>query len=157
MNYHGLVKAKRSPQNPVTDREAVSLDQGVAMLLQRFKLEPSIIAGSPYADLHANDVGLLVMLRQPEKWSVRRIAQSLGAPISTISSALDRLENRGLVTRGHVAEDRRMVRIELSPAGHRLVTKIRTNQVEVCRSMLALLDARDRENLIRLVTRLAHG
>jgi hypothetical protein len=93
------VKAKRATENPVTDREAVSLDEGVAMLLQKFKLEPSIVAGSPYADLHANDVGLLVMLRQPEKWSVRRIALSLGAPITTISSALDRLESRGLVIR----------------------------------------------------------
>jgi MarR family transcriptional regulator, lower aerobic nicotinate degradation pathway regulator len=141
----------------VTDREAMSLDEGVAMLLQKFKLEPSIIAGSPYATLHANDVGLLVMLRQPEKWSVRRIAQTLGAPITTVSSALDRLESRGLVTRGQVAEDRRMVRIELSAAGHRLVTKIRSNQVEVCRSMLALLDPPDRESLIRLVSRLAQA
>jgi DNA-binding MarR family transcriptional regulator len=48
-----------------------------------------------------------------------------------------------------------MVRIELSAAGHRLVTKIRSNQVEVCRSMLALLDPQDRESLIRLVSQLA--
>jgi DNA-binding MarR family transcriptional regulator len=149
------VKAKPASESPVTDREAVSLDEGVAMLLQRFKLEPSVIAGSPYADLHANDVGLLVMLRQPEEWSVRRIAQSLGAPISTISSALDRLDKRGLVTRGHIAKDRRMVRIELSATGRRLVTKIRASQVEACRAMLALLDPRDREILIRLVTQLA--
>lgn len=127
------------------------------MLLQRFKLEPSIIAGSPYADLHANDVGLLVVLRQPEEWSVRRIAQSLASPISTISSALDRLENRGLITRGRVAEDRRLVRIELSPAGHRLATKIRASQVEVCRTMLSHLGARDREDLIRVVAQLARG
>ena len=43
------------------------------------------MAGSPYADLHVNDVGLLVMISGPETWSVRKIAQSLGAPISTIS------------------------------------------------------------------------
>ena len=141
----------------VSDPEAVALDEGIALLLQRFKLEPSIIAGSPYADLHANDVGLLVVLRQPEKWSVRRIAQSLGAPISTISSALDRLESRGLITRGRVAEDRRLVRIELSPAGQRLATKIRASQVEVCRAMLSRLGARDRADLIRVVTQLARG
>ena len=141
----------------VSDPEAVALDEGIALLLQRFKLEPSIIAGSPYADLHANDVGLLVVLRQPEKWSVRRIAQSLGAPISTISSALDRLESRGLITRGRVAEDRRLVRIELSSSGQRLATKIRASQVEVCRAMLSRLDARDRADLIRVVTQIAHG
>jgi DNA-binding MarR family transcriptional regulator len=129
----------------------------VATLLQRFKLEPSIIAGNPYADLHANDVGLLVVIRQPEKWNVHGIAQSLGAPISTISSALDRLEKRGLVARRRLPGDRRVVHIELKAAGHRLVAKIRASQIEVCRAMLARLSARDREDLIRLVAQLAHG
>jgi DNA-binding MarR family transcriptional regulator len=151
------VKAKQLPKDPVSDREATALDEGVAMLLQRFKLEPGIIAGSPYASLHANDVGLLVMLRQPEQWSVRRIAQALDAPISTVSSALDRLEKRSLISRSHGVEDRRIVRIELTAAGQRLVGKIRSSQVEACRAMLSQLKADDRESLIRLVTQLAQG
>src|SRR5258708_6011509 len=141
----------------VSDRLALALDESVATLLQRFKLEPSIIAGNAYADLHANDVGLLVVIRGPEKWNVHRIAQSLGAPISTISSALDRLEKRGLVARRRLPGDRRVVHIELTAAGHRLVAKIRGQQVEVCRDMLARLGERDREELIRLVAQLAQG
>ncbi len=78
-----------------------------------------------------------------------------GAPISTISSALDRLEKRGLVVRQRRPGDRRVVHIELTSAGHRLVAKIRAQQVEVCREMLARLSADDREDLIRLVARLA--
>jgi DNA-binding MarR family transcriptional regulator len=143
--------------NSVSDRQALALDEGVATLLQRFKLEPSIIAGSPYSDLHTNDVGLLVAIRGPEKWNVRRIAQSLGAPFSTISSALDRLEKRHLVARRRVPGDRRVVHIELTTAGHRLVAKIRASQVEVCRAMLARLRPREREDLIRLVAQLAHS
>src|ERR1700678_1572974 len=146
-----------SPQiNAVSDRQALALDEGVAVLLQRFKLEPSIIAGSPYADLHANDVGLLVMICGPEAWSIRKIAQSLGAPISTISSALDRLEGRGLVARQRRTGDRRLVHVDLTATGHRLVAKIRASQIEVWRAMLTRLGARDREDLIRLVALLAH-
>jgi DNA-binding MarR family transcriptional regulator len=141
--------------NAVSDSQALALDEGVATLLQRFKLEPSIIAGRPYAALHANDVGLLVAIRGPEEWTVRRIAQSLGAPISTISSALDRLEKRGLVARRRRPGDRRMVHIELTKSGHRLVAKIRASQVEVCRGILARLSTREREDLIRLVAQLA--
>jgi DNA-binding MarR family transcriptional regulator len=133
------------------------LDEGVATLLRRFKLEPSMIAGSPYADLHANDVGLLVVLRESGKWSVRRIAQELDAPMSTISSALDRLEKRGLVTRLREAQDRRVVHIALTPAGQRLVKKIRAGQIETCRVMLTRLNRSEREQLIRLVARIAHG
>jgi DNA-binding MarR family transcriptional regulator len=72
------------------------------------------------------------VIRGPEKWNVRRIAQSLSAPISTISSALDRLEKRGLVARRRRPGDRRVVHIELTAAGHRLIAKIRGQQVEVC-------------------------
>src|ERR1700737_3732252 len=143
-----------SRNKSVNDHQALALDEGIALLLQRFKLEPSIIAGSPYADLHANDVGLLVAIRGPEKWNVRRISQSLGAPISTVSSALDRLENRGLVSRRRPPGDRRVVQIELTSAGQKLVAKIRASQIEVCRAMLARLNGRDRNDLIRLVAKL---
>jgi len=147
--------ANPTPDDLVSEGEAQALDEGVAALLERFKLEPSIIAGSPYADLHANDVGLLVMVRRPEEWNVRRIARSLGAPISTISSALDRLEMRGLVARRRRPGDRRLVHVELTAAGRRLVAKIRASQIEICRAMLARLNGSDREILIRLVAQLA--
>lgn len=141
----------------MSDNQALALDEGIATLLRRFKLEPSLIAGSPYADLHATDVGLLVVLRDSGPWSVRRIAQELGAPISTISSALDRLEKRRLVARRRQTKDRRVVQIELTAAGDRLVRKIRSGQIETCRDMLARLTAAEREQLIRLVGRLARG
>jgi MarR family transcriptional regulator, 2-MHQ and catechol-resistance regulon repressor len=149
------IKKTVQPRTVVSDEQAIALDEGVAVLLQRFKLEPSIVAGNPYADLHVNDVGLLVMVRGTEPWSVRKIAQSLGAPISTVSSALDRLEQRGLIIRHRLGGDRRLVHVSLTAAGDSLVAKIRFNQVETCRSMLTRLDGRDREELIRLVALIA--
>jgi DNA-binding MarR family transcriptional regulator len=77
--------------------------------------------------------------------------------MSTISSALDRLEKRGLVTRLREAQDRRVVHIALTPAGQRLVKKIRAGQIETCRVMLTRLNRSEREQLIRLVARIAHG
>lgn len=151
------MKRKSLNGTPVPDSQAIALDQGVATLLRRFKLEPSVIAGNPYADLHANDVGLLVVVREPGEWSVRRIAEALGAPVSTISSALDRLEGRGVIVRRRRSADRRVVTIELTAAGHRLVTKIRLSQVEACRAMLEQLNAGEREQLIHLVSRLAQA
>jgi DNA-binding MarR family transcriptional regulator len=146
-----------SRERAVSDRQALALDEGVAVLLRRFKLEPSLIAGSPYANLQASDVGMLVVVREPGEWNVRRIAKTLGAPISTVSSALDRLEGRGLLTRRRESADRRVVHIVLTSAGSRLVTKIRRSQIETCRVMLAQLNAREREQLIRLVARLARA
>src|SRR5271156_5246256 len=111
---------KLSPiQDAVEDRQALTLHECIAVLMRDFRIEPGLLAGSVYADLHANDIGLFEVLATPETWSVRRIAQALSAPISTISSALDRLERQGLVKRGRIAGDRRVVRIELTPRGGR--------------------------------------
>jgi DNA-binding MarR family transcriptional regulator len=82
--------------------------------MRKFRIEPGLLAGSVYADLHANDLGSFEILAAPGVWSVRRIAQTLAAPISTISSVLDRLGRQRLVQWRRVPDDRRVVRIELT-------------------------------------------
>jgi DNA-binding MarR family transcriptional regulator len=125
--------------------------------MRRFKLEPGMLAGSAYADLHVNDVGLLAILAEPGEWNVRKITQALSAPFSTVSSALDRLEARRLVGRRRRPGDRRVVYFELTAAGLRLAARLRATQIETCRAMLAKLSAQDREDLIRLVAEVVQG
>ena len=140
---------------PVPDQQARAFQQLVTTLLVRFKLEPGLLAGSLYADLHANDVGLLVKLASPGEWNVRKVAETLAAPISTMSSALDRLENRGLVARKRKPGDRRSIYIELSAAGRKLVARLLAAQVEACRTMLSPLSPVEREEVIRLTVLMA--
>jgi DNA-binding MarR family transcriptional regulator len=141
----------------VPDRQARELQELVTALLVRFKLEPGMLVGSPYADLHVNDVGMLVKLAGPGEWNVRKVAETLGAPVSTISSALDRLENRGLIARRRKPDDRRAVYIELSAAARKLVARLLAAQVEACRAMLSPLSPVDREEVIRLTGLMARG
>nr|QQZ50734.1 hypothetical protein JKL49_04895 [Phenylobacterium glaciei] len=44
------------------DGQAKALTDAIAALMRQFKLEPGLLAGSAYGDLHANDVGLLSVL-----------------------------------------------------------------------------------------------
>jgi DNA-binding MarR family transcriptional regulator len=139
----------------VEDRQALALHECISVLMQKFRIEPGLLAGSVYAELHANDIGLFEVLAGPEVWSVRRIAQALAAPISTISSALDRLERQELVERRRIVDDRRIVRIELTARGRRLAARLRDAHVENCRSMLAELNPEDREEFLRLASQVA--
>jgi DNA-binding MarR family transcriptional regulator len=152
-----MMKRAAAHTNAVSDRQALAMYAAVDKIMRRFKLEPGLLAGSLYADLHINDVGLLTVLSEPGDWNVRKIARELDAPDSTISSALDRLERRALVARRRRPGDRRVVYIELTAAGLRLSGKLRAAHIENCRSMLMGLSARDRESLIRLATRVARG
>jgi DNA-binding MarR family transcriptional regulator len=135
--------------------QAVALDRGIATLFQRYKLEPGIAAGSPFANLHANDVGLLVALASGSDWHVRRIAQMLRAPMTTVSSVLDRLEARGLLARQRRPGDRRMVYVELTARGRKVAKKVHAIQVSMCAEMLAGLRPPDRKEMIRLVALVA--
>lgn len=123
--------------------------------MRRFRIEPGLLAGSVYADLHANDIGLFEVLATQGPWSVRRVAAALGAPITTISSALDRMERQKLVCRRRIPEDRRVVRIELTARGQRLAVRLRCAHVSNCRAMLSALHPDEREAFLRLAERVA--
>lgn len=137
------------------DRQALALHECISILMRKFRIEPGLLAGSVYADLHANDLALFEVLAAPEVWSVRRIALTLAAPISTVSSALDRLERQRLVERRRVPDDRRVVRIELTARGQRLAVRLRDAHVDNCRSMLAQLNVGEREEFLRLAAQIA--
>ena len=154
-----MATMKRSPTHPrkVDDHQAITLHECIATLLRHFKLEPGVLVGSAYADLNVNDIGLLQVLAEPGDWSVRKIAQALQSPISTISSALDRLETRRVIVRQRRSTDRRAVYIELTAIGLRLATKLREVQVDNCRLMLQQLAPNEREELLRLVSKIVYG
>ena len=121
--------------------------------MREFRIEPGLLAGSVYADLHANDVGLFELLISG-RWSVRRVAETLSAPITTISSALDRLERKGLIERRRIPDDRRMVVIELTAQGRRLAARLRAAHLKNCRAMLSRLNMADRTEFLRLATQM---
>ena len=144
-----------TPSVPVDDDQTLALTQAVAALMQQFKLTPGLLAGSAYADLHANDAGLLSLLHETGPMTVRGLAQSLSAPDSTISSALDRLELRPLVSRRRHDHDRRIMVVDLTSEGRALTDRIAQAHLDNSRGMLARLSPADRVDLIRLVSTIA--
>ena len=157
MDYYLDMKKRdfKETPNSVSDKQALAMYQAVDKIMRRFKLEPGLLAGSLYADLHINDVGLLTVLSEPGDWNLSKISEELDTPDSTISSALDRLERRKLVARRRRPGDRRVIYIELTVAGGRLSRKLRAAHIENCRAMLKGLSSEDRENFIQLSTYVA--
>jgi DNA-binding MarR family transcriptional regulator len=153
-----LLPMKKDPRKSgrtVNDRQALALHECISMLMRRFRIEPGLLAGSVYSDLHANDIGLFELLASPDAWTVRGIAKALAAPISTVSSALDRLERQRLVERCRIPDDRRVVRVELTARGRRLADRLNDAHILNCRLMLAELNAGEREEFLRMAALMA--
>jgi DNA-binding MarR family transcriptional regulator len=83
---------------------------------------------------HSKEAERTTGITGPQLWAIKTIAE--GAPImvseiasrmhlhaATVVGILDRLEARGLAMRVRSLEDRRVVRVELTPRGERLVQK----------------------------------
>jgi DNA-binding MarR family transcriptional regulator len=72
-----------------------------------------------------------------------------GVQPPTITAAVGRLEERGLVQRNPDAADRRVARVEVTARGHRLLEQSRSRKTAYLERTLATLDTDERETLER--------
>jgi DNA-binding MarR family transcriptional regulator len=113
-----------------------------------------------FAAEHGLDRGqgdVLFTLRRagkPYRLSPSGLAQSLLVTSGTMTNRLDRLEQRGLITRVPNPSDRRGLDVQLTDQGFRLVEELVGEHVENERRMLEPLGARDREQLVRITRKL---
>jgi DNA-binding MarR family transcriptional regulator len=91
--------------------------------------------------LTASEINALANLADDRSRTVSELAAAAGTRPTTLTSVLDRLERRGLVSRGSAPGDRRAVLIELTPSGHLTATTIRQTITGLERRALGSLPA----------------
>ncbi len=74
-----------------------------------------------------------------------------------ITTVLDNLERRGLVTRTRLPEDRRTVIVALTPAGRRLVARVFPGHVAAIVAAFRVLSPAEQASLQRLLRKLGLG
>jgi DNA-binding MarR family transcriptional regulator len=86
----------------------------------------------------------------------REIARVSGTTRASVSSALNTLEERGLVERRRERDDRRVVRVSLTPAGLDLLHQAIEGQTARERAWMAVLDDEEVSQLVGLLGRLVN-
>jgi len=94
-----------------------------------------------------------VLLR--EGWSQQALAETLGIPPSRMVALVDELEGRGILERRPHPTDRRARTLHVTAEGRRLFGEAVTLAVAHERSICEGLDADEREQLLRLLRRVA--
>jgi DNA-binding MarR family transcriptional regulator len=111
---------------------------------------PSAPTGLTLAQFH-----LLTPLCEVRELPVGEIALAAGIATPTATRMLDGLTRAGTVTREHSSADRRVVKVRLTAKGRRLVrAKLETVSTKR-RSIYDSLSAREREQAVALLKRLA--
>jgi len=76
------------------------------------------------AEITLTQVQVLRALRDGPQ-TLGKLGHSIGLSPTSVTRVVDRLERRGLVSRRRDSDDRRLVRLQLEPAGERLIGEIR--------------------------------
>jgi DNA-binding MarR family transcriptional regulator len=103
--------------------------------------------------LATSDHGVLVALADFGALSQQQLADRLDADKSHVVRLIDQLEGRGLVTRAADPTDRRRHRIELTPAGAKVVRAVAPVTEDIEAAHLNALSAAERRTLAALLRR----
>lgn len=85
------------------------------------------------------------------------LADFMDIPLSTATSVVNRLVEKKQVTRQRSEEDRRIVRVHLTPAGQRLSQRMLEVHLEASKLLLEKLSRDEQESLIALITKAGYN
>ncbi|GAA3838026.1 MarR family winged helix-turn-helix transcriptional regulator [Streptomyces phyllanthi] len=86
----------------------------------------------------------------------REIARISGTSRASVSSAINTLEERGLVERRRETGDRRLVRVSLTPSGLKMLYKAIEGQTEREHAWMAVLEDKDISQLVSLLGKMVN-
>ena len=95
---------------------------------------------------------ILWLLEHHGDLTMGRLAELVDVSLSNASGLIDRMEERGLVERIRVPDDRRVVLVRCSPEGERMRDEIEAVKQDQMRSILANLDMQQLTRLLGAVT-----
>jgi len=85
------------------------------------------------------------------------LAEKLNCSMSALTAIVDRLVAQGIVSRERSDEDRRIVRIALTPKGTSLYGEHLTTQLDLSRKMLSRLSSHEQVALLDILRKIVDG
>ncbi len=105
-------------------------------------------------ELTAMQWGPLLLLAKGKGDTAAELARDMGTDTGAMTRMLDRLQAKGLIQRRRSEEDRRVVHLELTPAGHEVVSRIPPGLCSAMNEHLSGFTAEELEQLKSLLRRM---
>jgi DNA-binding MarR family transcriptional regulator len=123
------VPADRDPYAPIIADFRASMT-----MLKCASSERVLRLGISMAQLH-----ILYTLQRSGEMTMSRLAEVLNVSLSNATGLIDRIEERGYLERSRVPEDRRIVKIRVTPEGSRMLDEVDALSDELLRSVFSRL------------------
>jgi DNA-binding MarR family transcriptional regulator len=133
-----------------------SLDEHVGVALRRAYQHAvaNLTARIARFDLSPLEFSVLVRLHDSGSWTQNSLGRSIFMEPANIGALVQRLADRGLVTRLPDPDDRRAIRVAITPTGVELLATARPEADSANEHTLAILEPAERAELMSLLRRL---
>lgn len=99
-------------------------------------------------------IGTLHYISESKRPTMQEISKFLSITPPSATALIDGLIESGMITRVSDTSDRRMIRLEISPKGGKILEKTHKEMTERMRQVLEKLDSKDVDDLIRIMKKL---
>jgi MarR family 2-MHQ and catechol resistance regulon transcriptional repressor len=137
-----------------TSEQIRALDTFIKLNRATSALEASILAHGTIQGLTLSQFGVLEALYHLGPLCQGEVSRKLMKSTGNMTLVLDNLEKAGLVRRVRSAEDRRMIRIELTIKGHEVIEHVLPLHVAVITEEISVLSPAEQAELGRLLRKL---
>jgi DNA-binding MarR family transcriptional regulator len=142
INSDGTVSAAGATTPPASAAAAARVEEIVADLRQMIgSLRCAGTGRMVKAGISMTHLHVLWLLEHHGDVTMTRLADLLDVSLSNATGIIDRMEERGLVERARVPEDRRVVLVRASAKGDRVREEIEALKDDQIRSVLGRVDA----------------
>ena len=147
---NGSPKRSAKPQKP-----GYVLDEQIGFLLRQvWQRHAAIFAREIGINLTSPQWAALSKLAETGPCSQNQLGRLTAMDVATIKGVIDRLTARGLTETSPDPQDGRRLVVSLTRGGQQLVEKAAPNALAISRETLAPLDAKEREMLVALLSKL---
>ena len=136
-------------------RPAYNLDEQIGFILRQvWQRHAAIFAREIGINLTPTQWAALAKLAETGPCSQNLLGRLTAMDVATIKGVIDRLTARGLTETSPDPEDGRRLLVSLTRAGQQVVEKAAPNALLISKETVAPLDAKERETLMELLTKL---
>lgn len=132
-----------------TTLSATSLEVAEELRPTLIRLARQLRRETEQVGVTSRQVTLLWLVRRNPGLALRELAAEEGISAPALSGHVDRLEAAGLLERVRSTEDRRRVGLELTPAGERLLRRVRARRTTWLVARLEELDPAELDAILR--------
>jgi DNA-binding MarR family transcriptional regulator len=132
------------------DRKAAELMAEFRKIGDRYMQWQDSLARERLGTLSKHDGSVIFFLGQDGECTMSELALKIRLTVSSATLIVDRLVDRGLVSRHRSLEDRRVVRVALTDEGAGLYRVVADTILRLGRAMLMVLDEREQDQILSL-------